>query len=80
MVRSAPSNASGIGGRGRSATAEDMMCMNKFTMYHFVGGTNVLATKQPIPFFTPPIIRSATSTTGLIITKHATKYLFMILD
>jgi hypothetical protein len=53
MVCSAPSNASGIGGRGRSATAENNMYMNKFTSNYFVSGTNVLAAKQPIPFFTP---------------------------
>jgi hypothetical protein len=53
MVRSAPSNDGGIGGRGKSATVEDFMYMNKFTTNYFVGRTNVLAAKQPIPFFTP---------------------------
>ncbi len=53
MVHSIPSNAGGIGGRDRSTTAEDIMYMNKFTTNYFVGGTNVLAAEQPIPFFTP---------------------------
>ncbi len=47
MVLYAPSNASGIGGRGRSATMEDLRYMHDFTNNYFIGGTNVLAAIQP---------------------------------
>jgi hypothetical protein len=53
MVRHAPSNAGGIGGRGRSTTVEDSIYMNEFTTNYFVGGTNVLAADQPITILTP---------------------------
>jgi hypothetical protein len=53
MVRHAPYNAGGIGGRGRSATMEDSICMNEFATNYFVGGTNILAADQPIPILTP---------------------------
>jgi hypothetical protein len=43
MVCSYPSNISGNGGRGGSATKEDMIFMNDFTYKYFHGGTNVLA-------------------------------------
>jgi hypothetical protein len=43
----APSNAGGIGGRGRSTTAEDLRYMHDFTHNYYVGGTNVLAAVQP---------------------------------
>jgi hypothetical protein len=47
MVLYVPFNASGIKGRGRSATAEDLRYMNDFTNNYFFGGTNVLAAVQP---------------------------------
>jgi hypothetical protein len=48
MVRFAPSNAGGIGGRGRIATAKEIVNMNNFTQNYFSGGTNLLATDQQI--------------------------------
>jgi hypothetical protein len=53
MVCHAPSNAGRRGWRGRSATANDSIYMNKFTTNYFVSGTNVLAANQPIPILTP---------------------------
>jgi hypothetical protein len=55
MVPYAPSNASGVGGRGRSATAKDISFMNEFTKNYIAGGTNVLAANQPTPILTPHI-------------------------
>ena len=43
MVATFPSNAGGIGGRGRSATKEDLRFMTKFTTNYNHGGTNILA-------------------------------------
>ena len=43
MVASCLSNASGIGGRWRSATEEDELGINKITQNYYTGGTNVLA-------------------------------------
>jgi hypothetical protein len=48
MVRYPPSNAGGIGGRGRIATVEEIVNMNDFTQNYFSGGTNVLAANQQI--------------------------------
>jgi hypothetical protein len=44
MVPNNPPTASGIGGRGRIATAEDIEMMTDFTRNYFAGGTNALAT------------------------------------
>jgi hypothetical protein len=52
MVRYALSNAGGIGGRGRSATVEDISCMNEFMKNYVAGGTNILAANQPTPIST----------------------------
>jgi hypothetical protein len=43
MVATFPSNAGGIGGRGRSATKEDLRFMTEFTTNYNHGGTNILA-------------------------------------
>jgi hypothetical protein len=77
MVYYALSNAGGIGGRGRSTTAEDISCMNEFTKNYFDGGTNLLAADQPTSISTPHIDPfskqlSATMVTGLVSTELVT--------
>ena len=47
MVRYAPSNAGGIGGRCKSGTAKEIRFMNNFMNNYSISGTNVLATIQP---------------------------------
>ncbi len=41
MFRYAPSNAGGIGGQCRDATAEEIRFMNDFTNNYFIGGTKL---------------------------------------